>query len=106
MTSNPIDEMLELCQALIDMIGGAGACPDLFIMQQSFSDTVDRAMKSYKNGEIEVDIRNLPPIMYAFATEELPILCQGDIEDLEKARKQLGLFMTSVRELVNPKTSE
>ncbi|MFW9849699.1 MAG: hypothetical protein ACFFF4_11180 [Candidatus Thorarchaeota archaeon] len=106
MTSNPIDEMLELCQALIDMIGGVGACPDLFVMQESFSDAVDKAMTAYKNGEIEVDIRTLPPIMYAFATEELPLLCQGDAEDLEQARKQLNLFMTSVRELVNPKPSE
>ena len=52
-------------------------------------------MVAYKNGEIEADIRTLPPIMYAFATEELPVLCQGDEEDLEKARKQLGLFKTS-----------
>jgi hypothetical protein len=103
MTSNPIDEMLELCQALIDMIGGVGACPDLFVMQKSFSDAVDRAMSAYKNGEIEVDIRTLPPVMYAFATEELPVLCQGDAEDLEKAKKQLGLFMTSVKELVRPR---
>ncbi len=102
MTSDPIDDMLELCQALIDMIGGAGACPDLFVMQKTFSDTVDRAMDAYKKGEITVDIRTLPPLMYAFATEELPVLCQGDVEDLEKARKQLGLFITSVKELVKP----
>ena len=106
MTSDPIEEMLELCQALIDMIGGVGACPDLTVMQQSFSDTVDDAMKAYKKGEIEVDIRTLPPVMYAFATEELPVLCTGDAADLEKARKQLGLFINSVKELVQPRAIE
>lgn len=106
MTSNPIEEMLELCQALIDMIGSVGACPDLTVIQQSFSDTVDDAMKAYKRGEIEVDIRTLPPVMYDFATEELSVLCTGDAADLEKARKQLGLFITSVKELVHPRTIE
>jgi len=106
MTSDQIEEMLELCQALIDMIGGVGACPDVTIVQQSFSDAVDDTMKAYKRGEIEVDIRTLPPVMYTFATEELPILCGGGPEDLLKAEQQLNLFVVSVKELIRPRPNK
>lgn len=106
MEPNPIDEMLDIAQALIDMIEEVGACPDLSSMQQTFSNAVDNAMKAYQNGEIEVDIRTLPPVMYAFAMEELPLLCQGTEADLRMAKQQLGLFLVSIKELVNPRMSE
>jgi hypothetical protein len=106
MKTNPIDKMLDIAQTIIVMIDDVGACPDLSAMQQTFSDTVDNAMKAYKEGQIQVDIRTLPPVMYAFAMEELPILCQGSEEDLKKAKQQLKLFIVSIRELVKPRMKE
>lgn len=63
-------------------------------------------MKAHKKGEIEVDIRTLPPVMYAFATEELPILCGGGPVDLLKAEQHLNLFVVSVKELVHPRANK
>ncbi len=105
MNQNPIEEMLDICQALIEMIENVGACPDVTAMQETFSDAVDSAMKAYQDGKIEVDIRTLPPVMYAFATDELPVLCHGSQEDLERAKQQLKLFIVAVNELVRPRLS-
>ena len=105
MKQNPIEEMLDICHALIDMIENVGACPDVTAMQETFSDAFTSAMRAYQAEEIEVDIRTLPPIMFAFATEELPILCSGSQEDLDKAKQQLKLFIVAVNELVHPKVS-
>lgn len=99
MKPNPIEEMFDICNTLIEMIDVVGVCPDLISMQETFSETVENAMKAYQRGEIDVDIRMLPPAMYAFATEELPVLCAGNPDDLRRAKQQLKLFIASMNEL-------
>ncbi len=98
-----IEEMLEHCQQLIDMIDRVGACPELTVIHETFVESVNRAMKAYEEGKIAVDLRALPPVMYSFATEELPVLCQGGPDDIQNARRQLKLFMVSVKEILKPK---
>ncbi len=106
MAANPIKEMLDIADALIEIIEKLGACPDVTTVQQMFSATVGKAIKAYQEGKIEVDIRSMPPVMYTFTMEELPHLCKGNEDDLNRAKQQLKLFITSIRELVNPMVNE
>ncbi len=98
--------MLEACEMLVEIIEIQGACPDMTLALNVFTEAVSKAMRLYQEGTIETDVRTLPPVMYEFVENELPVLCSGDASDLEKARKQLNLFIVSVKELVQPRTLE
>ncbi|MHA1883203.1 MAG: hypothetical protein ACTSUO_09175 [Candidatus Thorarchaeota archaeon] len=103
---SPIEKLRYSCETLLNAVETSenGVSIDSYVAQ--FISTIEDAMDAYKAGKIKVDMDTLPKIMYMFATEELPTLCNCESVDLENIRRQLKLFLVTMQQLVKPEYVE
>ena len=97
-----IDEMLSEVENLIREVSNCESVESCFPIQDRFTSIVEQAMKDFKEGKIQVDVKALPLPMYFWATEELPAKIK-DPENLESIKTQLILFKNSILHILNPK---
>ncbi|MCF2137372.1 MAG: hypothetical protein K9W43_09075 [Candidatus Thorarchaeota archaeon] len=98
----PIDAMREACRYLRDLIEQDADCESIGRAQKAFLATVREAMVAYKNGEIKVDLRSLPEVMYDFVMNDLPDLCVANRETLLRSLQKIKLFLNTMDLVIKP----
>lgn len=97
-----IDNMLIEADNLISKVSSGSSVKSCFPVQERFSAIVEGAMKAFKEGKIQVDVKALPLPMYFWATEELPEKIKNP-ENFDSIVTQLKLFKNSINHILNPK---
>lgn len=105
-TDDPLDRVVRTCTVLHDLLLSDPSCPEVELRVADFANAVDRAMDVYRAGKIRVEMHTMIPLMYEFAVSELPELCRQGPDALERARKQLRLFLTTMEQLLRPRLAE
>ncbi|MHA1222259.1 MAG: hypothetical protein ACTSSG_08580 [Candidatus Heimdallarchaeaceae archaeon] len=101
-----IDRMVFCCEQLIAKLEGeetqeadVQTCMNEFIM------SVNEAWLKFEQGQIDVEIRQLPKPMYMFVTQELQERIKIK-EEKTKIIKELKLFLNLIAHVLNPVETE
>ena len=96
-----MEKMDELIHELIDTINKKLNHKKIIEIQQKFTQIINDAMNAYKKGEITVNVKSLPLVMYEWAANELPIEIQNH-NNFKKIKNQLVLFHNTIEHILNP----
>lgn len=86
----------------MELIENHADCEFIGAAQRAFVQSVQAAMDAYKAGEIQVETRALPDVMYDFVLNDMPDLCAADRDTLILILKKLRLFLNTMDLLVCP----
>ncbi len=97
-----IDAMRDACCLLRDLIEHGADSEMIGQAQKMFLSAVQDAMTAYKNGEIQVELRNLPDVMYDFVVNDMPDLSVADRDTQLRALQKIKLFLNTMDLVICP----